>query len=648
MKTRKSKLASGGDKADEHIEMSLTRRPSLSSKLLPPRPFVECGAPDDRVGPTFQLRFSRPVVPARSVPPSEEPNGQPPQWEAIYPFQCAQARTRVSPGLTLGIVQTWNLQRLSIGDLSSNIGLAPGETLTVELTQSTRKRLEQDTVDSTEELTSSESTTSDKEAVNVARSASKSENWRVDGQGSFSLGFVKLGAGANYSKTLSESSQQSVSHIHEATQKSAHSLKALHKIEVKGTTETFIQNRMTRVIKNPYLDRTLSVNVFQLIKHFCIETRLDEVRFAWVIDVDGMKFDDHFVLGQTAFLRDNLLEPTLVDLLDQASQGAKPPPSSRAISQTIHQAQRALEILFREAHGIFNIPSIRLGLANPNDPASSFNAQLFTIPDHQPDDRALGNASGFVDAINNSLGLVFTTLGTYFRAYGLARHDTSNQPVDPKADPGDASTNPFVVLATSLAAAITPAWSALDPKSNEVKNILDAADYTEVFRRVSGFLALVTGIVQPLLQLAQAEEQARAKWSDAQQPLAQLLQHLSCNESYYVQKFLAYAADKTNNQALVDFVERVLPATTINGSARLVDTQRAYVDRNQVVVPGIAPLTDDQINQLLAGVSAPNDALFSLAGVDAEVIPDLEVAADGIHLEVAAGCCVLEGIPGVA
>lgn len=79
--------------------------------------------------------------------------------------------------------QTWNLTALTLGDLSSIIALAPGEQLTHEFQTSQRKVLEQSTMDSTDSVNSTESTTSDKESVNVTRGPSKTQGWHVDTTG---------------------------------------------------------------------------------------------------------------------------------------------------------------------------------------------------------------------------------------------------------------------------------------------------------------------------------------------------------------------------------------------------------------------------------------------------------------------------------
>ena len=107
-------------------------------------------------------------------------------------------------GLDARFSQVWNLVELTIGDLASTMSLAPSEQLTIEIQTSQRKVLDQSTLDSTEAVSSSESTTSDKEAVNVARSSSKTEGWHVDGTGTVSCGYGSASVSAGYSKSVTD------------------------------------------------------------------------------------------------------------------------------------------------------------------------------------------------------------------------------------------------------------------------------------------------------------------------------------------------------------------------------------------------------------------------------------------------------------
>ncbi|MEK7248681.1 MAG: hypothetical protein AAB092_09450, partial [Chloroflexota bacterium] len=197
----------------------------------------------------------------------------------------------LSVGFDLRFEQTLNLIKVKIGDLSSTMALAPAETLTLELQSTQRRVLDQTTVDSAEVQDQTESTTLDKEVVSTARMSSRNNSWHVDGGGSFSLGRVGFNISGGVQQAITETTQSSTEHITEATRKSAHSLKTLHKIEVRGISETVVSNRMTRTITNPYRDRSLAINVFQLVKQFSVGVALAEVRPVLSIDVRALEFD---------------------------------------------------------------------------------------------------------------------------------------------------------------------------------------------------------------------------------------------------------------------------------------------------------------------------------------------------------------------
>ena len=252
------------------------------------------------------------------------------------------------------------------------MSLAPSEQLTLEFQTSQRRFLEQTRVDSVEEMTSTESITGRQRSPKFARSSSKTRNWHIDGTGSFSIGTPKINVGLDLSGGLSESviqtSQSSLEHITEATKKSSNSLKTLHKIEVRGISEGLIQNRMTRIIKNPYPDRTLSLNVFQLIKHFSVLTQLAEVRPALIIQVNDLVFDNDFVQSNSDFLRETLLDQSLLDQLDFAVQGTKIL-ILQGRQEALEIAKLALEFLY-EVPNIFKVPPL-ITNSDPDNPVDA-------------------------------------------------------------------------------------------------------------------------------------------------------------------------------------------------------------------------------------------------------------------------------------
>jgi hypothetical protein len=169
----------------------------------------------------------------------------------------------------------------------------------------------------------------------------------------------------------------------------------------------------------------------------------------------------------------------------------------------------------------------------------------------------------------------------------------------------------------------------------ELANVFDEGDFTEVFRRLSGFLAMVSGMVEPRIGAAEEDRKAAQAHEQALFVLDRLIQHLRCHESYYAQTFLVYIARQTANQAIHDFV-RSLIVRAVPGQQnqdlvnRLFDVDRVFVSRQQLIVPGFDPLP-----------------LRVFLGED-EVVPTViesEVPCDGVHLEVAQGACVLTDVP---
>jgi hypothetical protein len=645
-------------------------------KPADPVAFDPCAPPDVRTPPQFLVPFRRPLL-FSSLSIIVDPSGKPLDPDNPHldfgplRFNCVSpSQVLLYFALDLRLEQVWNLLRLSIGDLSSTMTLAPLEELTLEFMTSQRRVLEQNRVDSAEEMTSTESTTLDKEVVNTVASATKTREWHVDGSASFGIP-KKLSAevGAGIRNSTTETTQTTIDRTSEVTQKSAHNLKTLHKVEVKGVTEGLTQNRLTRKVKNPYPDRTLALNVFQLLKHFDVETRLVEIRPALIIQVNCLEFDAAFVLSNTDFLRAELLDPGLVEELPTSLQAVESGASGN-LEQTRAIAKQALRYLYDEPV-IFNIHDARAALqprgGGPaiNDPANSvqvgFDAELnFDLPDavFNPAVRGFATGSGISDAVANNLGTIFTTLGFIYKVY---------QDIQTGPNAAQELDDQVIGLVTALANSAGRDWLAIvaasipdvkeiedDEKSipRVIRNVLDNQAFTEIFRRFSGFLALVNDFVKPMGGTPEAEAQAVQNQRAANRALTRLLQHLQCNCNYYTERFLAFRAERTANQAIVDFVNQVL--SRVGGSSggllgtlptAIFDVEHAFLDQRQIVVQGTAALRAKEIDAI-ADVASPDErGGFNFDTIQSAVLKDLQVPTDGIHLEVAQGGCELADVP---
>jgi hypothetical protein len=595
-----------------------------------------CSPPDVRTPPTFSIPFRRPIVlKTLSVYDAEaaiDPAQGPPT------LACAAiSRASVTFVLDPLFTQVWTLNQLSIGDLASTIGLAPGEQLTIEVQQTQRKVFDQSVVDSTDSLQSTDSQTSDKEAVNVTRSSTKTEGWHVDATGTVGTGSASLNLSAGYSSSLTQSFQQSINRVSEATKKSSASLKTLHQIQVHGVTETLVNNRMTRVLKNPYFDRTLAVNIFHLIKDFSVQTELTEVRAAIVFTVDDIDFDAQFVVSNSDFLRASLLDNGLLDKLDTALLGAQPPVLTGDLATAARIARRALQLLFADMVNMFHMPA-NLG-TDPNKPSVSYSVS----------DAPSFSQSGLGDAHETNFGMIFTTLNFY---YTLTTTDATGNTVDPMNLPDQDA----IQIAASLAADLKDKMALLltDPKgpttSTDIKDIIDDQQLTEGMRRMFGFTAMVNGMLAPLLQPATADATVLQQQYAARSTLEQLIQHLRCNRTYYIQAFLQYLSSTTKNQAIAQFArDYLMLADIVNADIGIAlqefEPDGAFVAQNSVIVPARDPLYSDGDG---IGLAALGRELFQDPSPVTIPVPppvQVEVPADGVHLEVAPGGCILPAVP---
>jgi len=116
-------------------------------------------------------------------------------------------------------------------------------------------------------------------------------------------------------------------------------------------------------------------------------------------------------------------------------------------------------------------------------------------------------------------------------------------------------------MASALAADLGIQWDKLftDPlHSDELQSMMNSRNFTEVFRRVPGFLALMRGTVLPLVEPAAADATVQETHTEAKFVLNRLINHLQCYGPYYTEQFLGYLADTTRNQAVVDSATNAL------------------------------------------------------------------------------------------
>jgi hypothetical protein len=528
---------------------------------------------------------------------------------------------RVSFAADLRFNQTWDYRGIGYRDISSSIALAPGEHLTLTVRKTQRTQLTQSTMDSTDSLQSSESTVVDKDVLNVTRSTSQTQQWRVDGNANFSLGEVfHVGVGGGLSGSVQSSSNSVVEHISEAPQKSVNRLQTLQKIEVARQSEATMEDAQSRTIINPYRDRALTLNIYELSKGFAITTELAEVRPSLILEITDLDLDRNFVLTQGDFLDRVLLDRNLNAELRDALQTANSPISTTNTELSRRYARLAFYYLFEEPN-VFNIDA-PVRTLDSNLPWSSF-----------------ADYEGLNDAKDNDASRIFTTLGTYFRAQA----SIYNSALPPWRGPSDHGHDLEVPMAVALADSIKDDWIAL-PLSN-VRNLMDHDNPTEIMRRVSGFISLVDNLLRPIMKPAQDEAAAAAAAGRAENVFERVHAHLQCNKAFYVQQFLEDLWRQTRGYAFSDVLSRILdvPGMPLAQLFKLFNPRAGFIDGFQFVVP------------LFWGISTADaiEWIKQISGVDVRGVgeefrsttDELIVPCDGFHLEPVPGTCVLPDVP---
>lgn len=537
-------------------------------------------------------------------------------------------------GLDLEYDQHWVLTETSLGDLSSVLSLAPAETLTLVVKQTLRTKLEENTLKSTESIESFENAIVDKEVLNVTRASSRSRQWGVSGTGAISVAGKVVSGEASFTGSLSNSverrSERTREKLAESTQKSARQLKTLQKTEVGRTTERVFETEERRVITNPYRDRGLTLNVYDVLKRFEVATVPRPPRPVAVLEIDALRFDRAFVERNSDFLSRHLLDQGLVAELELALEAITNPTTLQSQEQAREYAALAFRYLF-DKDSIFGFNE---------DDLDSIEAS-FSV------DQRFGS-SGLGKAASKELGEEFAAANFVYRLYRDLPRDAGGEVVDSEQDL-------LVGLAIALAEFVGPELEAVE--ENKIKRAFNDNDRTEGLRRLPGFLAIVNGLLKPLLKPLEEEREAIEASGRAEFTISRVVEHLDCHRSYYRKTFLQYLWELTGTDDYTDLFRRLLAradAVPLRDDSereelpRLFDFAEGFLDGSRYVVP----LRTDEVHPLavlndllLDGLVGPDGSLDFEVDLEADDPYEVEVPADGVYIEAIDNLCVLPDVP---
>lgn len=516
-----------------------------------------------------------------------------------------QARLRV--GLATHLRQTWQLQRVEVGDLVSHQSLAPGETIELTVERTERRSLEQTREDMTQLDQSTESGSTDRESLNVAQTAARSNQWNVNGNLNFSIpGTELLGFGGNISAGYASQSSDTLvttsEHAHEQTRKAASALRTQSKLTVKVTSEITNRTVSRRTIANPSSEQTLQIWGYELVKRFRVVTAPDRVQAAVSIQIQPLKFDSAFLAANAGFVRGALFDTDLLESLDDAVAAARRFGSLGGAGKPVDEAELdLLEAFLKNGHlaGLDSLPWTEVGVADLVEP------------------KTLAQTAAHNSIITSGLGPVM------LRWIALCRlSEASTQ--------SEAAGLVWKANRTGLLRSLASAFKAeFNPKAHALGLLASNPDWPDIFAVSDLGKLLVQFAWLADVLLGPAENEAASDILDTRGPMQAILDHLNDYKQHYTARYLEWIERTTGRAVFAQLASAMLKpsadAASTNGQNpfgqfRIDDLRLVGCD---LVVPIIASPS------LYAGWSGQGDALTR------GIVQSL-IAADALAADLAA------------
>jgi len=591
---------------------------------MPTLPLQPCDSPSDRAWPIQYLEFQREITSDR------DPAGIIPGSIAL---QGAPITMNVRGSVLAKFQQQWTVANILVGDFVTMISLAPGEVLTIEMRRTQHSLLEQSQENASTVETGTESLDSDKESINVANTSARTANWVISGSGGFSMNGIGASASATNNTTINNSITSTINSIHETTVKSTKKLTTQTKLQVRGVTETSVEARQTRILRNPFPDRALDLSLYEIVKKFTVQTSQDSLSLMITATLSPINFTQTLISSNQAFLQEALLDdqlrdslPTIVGALRQAH------PSDQQV--IINNALDMLEkFLFEDRPGVQpyhnsdyqnDTPLNAFTNANVNAPPAFTNIN--------------SGASGKAITLSTSAGFeLFLNLQMYWMIMG-------GYPSGAALPPSSAvyPANRLTMM-QGLAQKVKDCWEKLDDGARIA--LMKEDNRTEIFRRVPGFLQLFNDLLGNLtIEVPDVTTEAL---------INALLNHLNSNSGYYTAQFLRFAWNKLGSTFVIRFTNDILAGLFPAPSGYTADASRPYLNLyavEDVRRNGLCIQIPLQVSALPGSASIPNfiPALTQLSSVINAATPgqplsaDVIVPAEGVHIEPVAGKCVLQ------
>ncbi len=231
---------------------------------------------------------------------------------------------RYDIGLFSSFEQTWTLQGYSRGSLVNSLTLAPNEELTIEIFTFDRHKVEEERTITSEFEGNSEVSSMTNITSNIARELSETSQM----SGDIGLGLplpvggipVDLSVGGSASSDVKSNIQASMTQVSEVTSRVSERVKATRQVKVLEAHEAGREDRVTRKIHNPNRGYALTLNCYEVLETFKVETVLkNSKQFCLLVEQPNLGVVDiPFVLAYQDRLQKALLSKTYIAGFDAA------------------------------------------------------------------------------------------------------------------------------------------------------------------------------------------------------------------------------------------------------------------------------------------------------------------------------------------
>jgi hypothetical protein len=524
-----------------------------------------------------------------------------------------------------------------VGDFANLISLAPSEVLTIEMRRTQHTLLEQSQENASTVEVGTELLDSDKESITVANTSARTANWSVSGTGGFSLYGIGASGSATNSATVNNTTSSTVNHIDEVTKKSSNKVTTQTKLQIRGVTETTVDARETRILKNPFPDRVLALNLYEVVKKFSVKTYIPDTSYLQLLitaTLQPINFTQAFISANQPFLLDALLDTQLQSSLATivgALQQAQPSDQQALIGKALDALE---QYLFEDRQGV---QPYHDGDYQNDTPTNAFtNANVHPPPTWT----AIGTGASGV-AIKQTVSAAFEIYVNeqmYWMIMGGYPSGAGGLPPWPNLYPAQR-----LQMMQGLAAKVLDAWTNKLDDTGRI-NLMKAPGRTEIFRRVPGFLQLYADLLGNI-SVPQPDPSTVAL-------INALVNHLNCNAEYYTEQYIRFLWDKLGSPFVIQVANDILADLFPAPPGYVSDTSRPYLNIYQVedvqrsglsvLIPMLGPLpANSTIPNFIAGLTNLSNAIQG-AELPNPQVSEVIVPTEGVHIEPVAGECVLQ------